>query len=115
MHICVEINCDRIRSFNDLHDEFNKKFGFPEFYGKNMNAWIDCMTSLDCPEDGMTKIHAPKNGFVIIKLLNVNIMIKILPMAYEAIVDGVAFVNFRKMEIGESPVLALSYHADPNR
>ena len=89
--------------------------GFPEFYRKNMNAWIDCMTSLDHPEDGMTKVHAPKEGFLVLKLLNINNMIRVCPTAYEALVDGVAFVNWRKIEAGEPPVIALAYHADPNR
>lgn len=115
MHVCVEIDCSKIKTFRDLHDEFDEKFGFPDFYGRNMDAWIDCMTSLDCPEDCMTKIHAPVNGFVVIKLLDIDKMIEILPSAYRAIVDSVAFVNFRKMELGESPVLALSYYADPSR
>lgn len=100
---------------NDFHRIFSEKMGFPSFYGNNMNAWIDCMTSLDCPEDGMTKVHAPKDGFLVLKLNNVNDMIKACPTAYEALVDDVAFVNYRKMEVGERPVLALSYYADPNR
>jgi len=115
MHICVEIDCEKIKSFDDFHDVFSETFGFPDFYGRNMNAWIDCMTSLDCPEDGLTKIHAPSNGIVVIKLINVDKLISVLPIVYEALVDDVAFVNYRKMEVGEKPVLALSYHANPNR
>ena len=80
-----------------------------------MNAWIDSMTSVDCPEDGMTSVHVCKGGFMILVLKNVNDMIGSCPLAYEALVDDVAFVNYSRMKVGEPPVLALSYHANPNR
>ncbi|MDZ4753789.1 MAG: barstar family protein [Phycisphaerae bacterium] len=31
---------------------FAETFGFPGFYGRNMNAWNDCMTFLDGPDAG---------------------------------------------------------------
>jgi hypothetical protein len=48
----------------DFHDIFNEAFGFPAFYGRNMNAWIDCLTSLDAPADGMTRVTVPKGGIL---------------------------------------------------
>ena len=53
----ARIEARNIRDWESFHDEFHRVFGFPGFYGRNMNAWIDCMTSLDCIEDGMTSIH----------------------------------------------------------
>ena len=61
----VSIDCAIIHDCNSFHDEFARVFGFPSFYGRNMNAWIDCMTSLDEPEDGMTSIHAPDRKSVV--------------------------------------------------
>ena len=100
----------------EFHVEFNNVMGFPSFYGNNMNAWIDCMTSVDVPEDGLiTKNFINKGELLVLKICNINEMIKNCPIAYDCLVDGVAFVNYRRMEVGENPVLILSYFADPNR
>ncbi len=115
MHKTVEIDCSRIKSMNDFHAVFKEALGFPDFYGNNMDAWIDCMTSIDEPDHGMSNVHAEKGQFLILSLKNVNDMIAACPMAYEALVDGVAFVNYRRMEVSEQPVLGLAYYADPNR
>src|SRR5262245_18506990 len=48
-----------ITDWATFHDEFTRVFGFPDSYGRNMNALIDCMTSLDAEQDGMTSIHVP--------------------------------------------------------
>jgi len=52
--VTVAIPTDEIQYWPTFHDVFQRVMGFPSFYGRNMNAWIDCMTSLDCPKDGMT-------------------------------------------------------------
>ena len=83
--------------------------GFPGFYGRNMNAWIDCMTSVDEPDDGLTSVHAPKDGFLTLQIDHIDGLAKRCPEIYEAIVECSAFVNYRRMEVGEEPVLALSF------
>ena len=103
----VKIDCKEIPDWDSFHDLFSKKFGFPRFYGRNMNAWIDCMSSLDSPEDGMTTIHAEAGGIIIIELENVNSLDN---QIYGALVECTAFVNYRKLEIGEPAVLTLSFH-----
>jgi len=106
----AQIDCTNIRDWNSFHDEFNRVFTFPEFYGRSMDAWIDCMTSIDAPEDGMSGIHCEMNGFLTIELKNVNELRGQRFEFLEAIVDGVAFVNWRRIEIGHNPILALSYY-----
>jgi Barstar (barnase inhibitor) len=43
----VDIPTDRIIDWNSFHDVFSELLGFPEFHGRNMNAWIDCLTDVD--------------------------------------------------------------------
>ena len=43
----VKIDCSLIKDWESFHQCFREGFGFPAFYGNNMNAWIDCMSSLD--------------------------------------------------------------------
>jgi hypothetical protein len=109
MHTVVEIDTARITDWESFHDVFAETFGFPDFYGRNMNAWIDCMTSLDEPSDGMTAVHAPPGGVLVLALSDATDFAARCPDIYDAIVDGSAFVNHRRLEVGEPPVLALSY------
>jgi len=53
----ILIEGKRISDWNSFHDTFADTLGFPSFYGRNMDAWIDCMTCLDDPEAGMTSTH----------------------------------------------------------
>ena len=41
----VRIDGDRIVDWDTFHNVFTEAFGFPGFYGRNMNAWIDCLTN----------------------------------------------------------------------
>jgi RNAse (barnase) inhibitor barstar len=103
------IDCTKIRDWDSFHTEFTAAFGFPEFYGRNMNAWIDCMTSLDDPEAGMTNIHAAKDHVLTLQLENVKSFRDQHPDLYAAIIECAAFVNWRRLEVGEPAVLAISF------
>jgi len=105
----VSVNCERIRDWKSFHDEFAAVFGFPEFYGRNMNAWIDCLTSLDSPSDGMTSVHAAHGHVLTLQLENVVPFREQHPELYAAIIECAAFVNWRRLEVGNSSVLAISF------
>lgn len=49
----VRIPAARIHDWVTFHDVFAELFGFPDFYGRNMDAWIDFM-SHDVPDAEMT-------------------------------------------------------------
>ncbi len=106
----VEIDASEILDWPSFHSVFAKAFGFPAFYGRNMNAWIDCMTDLDEPGTGMSAVHAPPNGIVLVKVLNAKAFATRCPEQAAALSDCAAFVNWRRCEQGGAPVLALSYH-----
>jgi barstar (barnase inhibitor) len=105
----VSLDCSKISDWNSFHDEFAVAFGFPDFYGKNMNAWIDCMTYLDDPDAGMSTIHCERGSVVTLELLNVQAFKERFRELYEAVVEGAAFVNWRRLETGDSAVLAISF------
>ncbi|MEL7085881.1 MAG: barstar family protein [Cyanobacteria bacterium P01_G01_bin.4] len=107
----AQIDCKNIQDWESLHDEFDRVFGFPEFYGRNMNAWIDCMSSLAEPDDALTQIHCPPGGVITIELDRAREFKSRYPEQYLAILEGAAFVNWRLIEIGQHPVLALSFNA----
>jgi hypothetical protein len=106
----VKIDCRQIQDWRSFHDIFAATLGFPDFYGRNMNAWIDCLTYVDEAEDAMTAIHAPEGGVLVLQLDYVGDFASHHPELYAAIVECTAFVNWRRIEMGKEPVLALSFH-----
>ncbi len=105
----VKLDTSRITDWDSFHSVFAEVFGFPDFYGRNRDAWIDCMSSLDEPSAGMTRMHAPTGSVLVLQLDNVDDFAGRCPEQYQAIIEDAAFVNWRKMEVGEPAVLALSF------
>ena len=105
----LSINTDKIEDWSSFHDVFTEALGFPGFYGRNMDAWIDCMTCLDSPDDGMTNVHVDPGQVLVLELIDVTSFAARCPQIYEAIVECSAFVNWRRIEKGDPAVLALSY------
>ncbi len=106
----VTIETQRIVDWATFHDVFSEGLGFPVFYGRNMDAWIDCMTCLDDPDAGMSAVHAPAGGVLTLQLENVEDFAARCPIQYAAIIECAAFVNWRRIELGSPPVLALSFN-----
>jgi hypothetical protein len=106
----VRINARAITDWDSFHRVFAEAFGFPDFYGRNLDAWIDCMTSLDAPEDGMTQVHTTDGGVVTIHLDDIDALVAGAPEIYAALIDCSAFVNWRRIERGLPAVLALSFY-----
>ena len=75
-----------------------------------MDAWIDCMYSLSEGQDGMTTVHAPPDGCVVLQLENAAVFSKRCPDQYSAVIECTAFVNWRLLEVDEPPVLILSFN-----
>jgi RNAse (barnase) inhibitor barstar len=107
----ISVDCEVIRDWPSFHEEFARIFGFPDFYGKNMDAWIDCMTSLDAPDDGLSSVHCSPGSVLTLELKNVKAFADRCPEQYEALIRCSAFVNWRRIEIGGASVLALSFWA----
>jgi hypothetical protein len=68
----VKIDCSKINDWVSFHNIFAEEFGFPSFYGRNMDAWIDCMSYLDDPDSGMTKITCEKGDYILLELENIE-------------------------------------------
>jgi len=106
----VKVDTRRISDWDTFHDVFAEVFGFPGFYGRNPNAWIDCMTSLDDPAAELTKIHVPSGEVVVLELEHVDDFVGRCPEQFEEIVDCASFVNWRRIERGFPAVMALSFY-----
>lgn len=105
----IAIDCHRIVDRATFHDVFAAAFGFPDFYGRNMDAWIDCLTCIDDPDAGMTNVFVPAGSVLAIELIGAGDLASRSRDLYDDIVSGSSFVNWRRIEQGEPPVLALSF------
>ena len=64
----VRIDATRIGDWESFHAVFQAAMGFPDFYGANMNAWIDCMSYLDDSAAGMTTHHVPPGDVLTLQI-----------------------------------------------
>ena len=68
----IRINADAIVDWATFHDVFAMAFGFPAFYGRNMDAWNDCMAHLDDPGDELSAVACAKGDYIVLELDNVE-------------------------------------------
>jgi len=107
----VRIDANRIMDRATFHSVFAEALGFPDFYGRNMDAWIDCMTHLDDPDSGLSKARVKPGEVLSLVIENAADFKKRCPEQFADLVECAAFVNWRRIERGQSPVLALALYA----
>jgi RNAse (barnase) inhibitor barstar len=105
----VAIDSSLISDWETFHSIFAATFGFPPFYGNNMNAWIDCMTYIDDADAMMSAVTVEPGKCLTLQLNGANEFARRCPEQFAALLDSVAFVNWRRIEDGKPAVLALSY------
>src|SRR5262245_49653769 len=96
----IQIDGSTIKDWVSFHDQFAEVFGFPGSSGRNMDAWNDCMTSLDAPKDGLSSIHVAARDVVVLCISQAADLKKRCPDIYDALVECSAFVNWRRIEKG---------------
>jgi len=90
------LKAENLTNWKSFHSEFKRVLCFPDYYGENMNAWIDCMDELVV--DKQIAIHIENGKF----------LKEAAPDILEALLECAAFINFRMMEAGENPGLLVS-------
>lgn len=51
-----EIDCSGWSSEADFHDAASRTLGFPAYYGRNLDAFNDCLCGIEVPEEGGTAL-----------------------------------------------------------
>jgi hypothetical protein len=103
----ISVPTQRITDWETFHDVFAEVLGFPEFYGRNMAAWHDCLMYAD--EDvGMLNLVVPPGDVLTLALEDADDFGRRCPELYDAILDGAAFVNHARIEAGARAVVAVS-------
>lgn len=104
----IRLDTSRISDWNSFHTTCRETFGFPDFYGMNMNAWIDCLTYLD-EGDGMSRFHLAASETLSIEVTGTKSFNSRVPEIFDALVECSAFVNQRYLAAGKSPLLSLVF------
>jgi hypothetical protein len=97
--------------WDSFHDVFAEVLGFPGYYGRNMDAWIDCVTHADNVEAGMIApgLIAAPGDVLTLQMKGVADFAERCPEQYEALIECSAFVNWRRVDRGQRPIIALSF------
>lgn len=106
----VNVDGRTIADFESFHDVFKDLMGFPDFYGRNMDAWIDCMTNLDDPSTRMTAIHGSATDPIVLHIEHAD---QLPSDVLVALNECSAVVNWRRVETGAPAILVLSYRRPP--
>lgn len=102
----VRIDARRLTDAAGLHAAMSEAFGFPATYGKNLDALIDCLTEIDNPAAAMSRVHVFPGQVLLLAVDHVDTASKV---QVKALTDAAAFVNWRRMEKRQPPVLAVAY------
>ena len=101
----LSVDFRQVQNLEEMHNALAKIFDFPDFYGKNVNALIDCWSSLRYPENGMVGVSIDKDESL---LLEVKAMSRLDPIMMNHFVNAVEGVNERSMEEwGQQPLILL--------
>jgi len=103
----ITIPTSDIADWDTFHTVFEETIGFPGYYGRNMNAWIDCMTCADDPDSGMIASAVNNGELLTLRIPDAPAFRKRCPEQYEALIECTAFVNYRRVEEGIGAVLSL--------
>ena len=95
----ARVQTKRITDWESFHSVFAETMGFPDFYGRNMNAWIDCMTYFD---DNMTRFTVPPGELFHLEVADTKDFAQRLPEIFQAFIECAAFVNWRRQEVGRA-------------
>jgi RNAse (barnase) inhibitor barstar len=105
----IRIDAGRLTDAAGLHGAVGEAFGFAPGYGKNLDALVDCLTHLDDPKASLSRVQVFPGQVVLLVIEHTQGMGKQTAAQVKALVDVVAFVNWRRMEKKEPPVLAVAY------
>jgi hypothetical protein len=109
MPLVVELFGSELVGAKEFHDTFSRVFGFFDGYGRNMDAWIDCMSYLREPDANLTKLSVGTAQTLTLLIRDHETLRDRAPKQWSDLHECSAFVNLREIESGKVPILALAF------
>lgn len=96
----VDIELSAVHDWDSFYEAFAVPLGFPDGYGRNMNAWIDCLSDISSASNvGMTRLQVPEGEDLTLRLADSVAFYERCPEQYLALLRATAAVNLRKSRI----------------
>ena len=105
----VRLDGTAIRDEVSFHRECQRALGFPEFYGGNWNAWIDCMSYLADPTAVMSAIHVRGDEHLELEVTDTTGLSKRCAGVLADLIECTAVVNERFVTSGSGVRLSLTF------
>ncbi len=102
----ARLNGEHILNRESFHTECSAVFGFPDFYGRNLDAWVDCLSYLR-DDDGMTKFKLKDSEVLTIEITHSDHVRQHNPELLDELAMCVELMNERYVDYGEMPALKL--------
>lgn len=102
----VQLNGEQLTSWEDFHAQCAMAFGFPEFYGRNLDAFIDCLSYLR-DEDGMSKFRLQPDEVLRVEVSHSEALRLKAPDILTELTFCMDALNERYADYGEKPALEL--------
>ncbi|KAA8993836.1 barstar family protein [Affinibrenneria salicis] len=102
----ITLNFSSIKTVDELYDELSLKLGFPDFFGRNIDAVIDCMFGVRYPDEGMIKVNVSEDGCLSLNIKNfssADVKLK------DSIIHIVEYVNYKYQFKGLEPAILLCF------
>ena len=107
----VTLNGTAMSDEQSFHAEFQSALGFPAFYGRNMDALIDCLGYADDPSAGMCSVCVTPGEVLVLCIENAEDFKRRCPALWLSFLESAAFVNWRRTERGQAAILSVSAYA----
>lgn len=88
----ITLETDHITDWDSFHGSCQEVFGFPDFYGRNMDAWIDCVSYLDV-DDRMSNLRLSEGDMLNILVKDSKAFRQRVPEIFDSLVDCTEFVE----------------------
>ncbi len=102
------IDSAKITDWQSFHRFFAVELGFPDFYGNNMDAWIDCLTYLR-DDDAMSRFILQPDEYLDLEIVGAEAFNRRTPELMDALIECTAFVNQRYIAARGLPAIRLIF------
>ncbi|MCC6244260.1 MAG: barstar family protein [Gemmatimonadaceae bacterium] len=93
-----------------FHEECRRALEFPDFYGRNWDAWSDCMGYLREPEARMIGVQLGRDELLHLEIPDAEALSARAPDVVRTLIECTAFVNRRSyLSVGEPAAIAVLF------
>jgi RNAse (barnase) inhibitor barstar len=96
----------RISDWPSFHRESQAAFGFPPYYGANLDAWVDCLSGVR-DGDGMSAFTLAPGEMLEIELRHADALRRTAPRIMETLEELIDAANERITDAGQELALRL--------